>query len=397
MASVGNGDKGEGGAVKKTSLALPPKIEDPPDDQDQLSQSDNRSRRESQKSGHGSKSGEVETVPPTEVKAPSTGNRDGETLPASHTKSETAERGSMSSKNSRVGRVGKDGEEVDPNVLRDRKAEFTVDATPETDVKEEELSKDTRFKTPDGSRLTSSLDWLASGNGPVGHGKGTGVIVPAHPDWSDITPADASKFQRPKLIVDPTKERGPVLAPDPPRAWKTSLEPTLVAPEELLPFPVEHLRFYWEDWLQTLAGAAPRRSMKKEDLVMRVTSIFGYPPALLYQRFLNIRKIPWEEIEIVLYILGCVRMPVHCGDLPSIIQVYMANSDELRRVYTYKRNSEELRWLCQSSHGHVQPATFVEALIEAGEVQQIGKAKHRFPHDNEHPFFPLRSFEDNEI
>ena len=289
---------------------------------------------------------------------------------------------------------------VDPTAHREVKMEFEIDETNESDKERKGVRTETGH-TEFNLNMNSAQfgNWLVTQDEPDVRYKTKSVVNPAHPDWEIPGVAGSQQDQKPLDLIKKRLEKlGPILPKQPPRELPQRDEAhALCAPPELWKNPWEHLMFYWEDWLETISGAPPRRSLTKKELSRRISLIFGYPPMTVYSRFLDINAIPWEEMEIVLYILGCIRMPTLCSELPPQIAVYVANSPELRRVITQRRNSEELRWKVQSSHGNVQPATFVEALIEEGQVTKVGKAKHHFSNDEQHPFCPARSIEDHEV
>ena len=81
------------------------------------------------------------------------------------------------------------------------------------------------------------------------------------------------------------------------------------------------------------------------------------------------------------FILGCVRLPDPFQEFLSQIIFLMEKEPELKKVIMKPCTRAEFCWTCQQGHDSVKADTFIEALIDAGQVKQISQVKYKFPHD----------------
>ena len=145
-----------------------------------------------------------------------------------------------------------------------------------------------------------------------------------------------------------------------------------------------------------MTGTA-KRSMTKPDVTKWIAFIYGYPPRNLYRRFLDVKHWPKKEIEITLYILGCLWLPIKLSELPSALTVYINTQPQLGTVIRTIQRKNEYRWTCQSFHGQLTPVSFVEALVQDKQVDILGSRQHHFPNDHTHPYCPMRAYQYTEV
>ena len=157
------------------------------------------------------------------------------------------------------------------------------------------------------------------------------------------------------------------------------------------------LLFYWEDLMRGILTGRVYRSLPIEHILARIKCMYGVPPRRVYRKFLDIRHAPREYVEVLLYIMGCVCLPVMITDLPPplvfFLKCHPLGKDLVYRVCT----GPEYRWICQKDVYWLEPVTLVEALIKNRHVVQVGMDTHRFGYDYKHPCCPLRAYQHGEL
>ena len=139
------------------------------------------------------------------------------------------------------------------------------------------------------------------------------------------------------------------------------------------------------------------RSLRIEHMLARIKCMYGAPPRRVYRRFLDLRHVEREYVEVYLYIMGCVRLPAMITDLPPPI-VFLLECNPLGERIVYRmRTRPEYLWICQQDIYRLEPVTLIEALIKDEQVRHVTLDNHRFQFDHKHPCCPVRAYQHGEL
>ena len=83
------------------------------------------------------------------------------------------------------------------------------------------------------------------------------------------------------------------------------------------------------------------RSLLQDDLTHRIRCIYGRPLRHVYQRYMDLRWAPREEVDVLLYTIGCVRLPATAVQLPLPLVVFFERSAYAAKVIHKVRNTLE--------------------------------------------------------